>query len=564
MTNFEDFGLSQALNASIKRMDYTTPTPIQEKAIPIALEGRDILGSAQTGTGKTAAFSIPMVEALLRNPNATALILTPTRELAKQVLTVVHQLLGRESNINTAFIIGGEHMGKQFTQLRANPRIIVGTPGRINDHLERRSLDLSKASFLVLDETDRMLDMGFGVQLDRIVEYLPKERQTLMFSATLPQGIVKLSSKYLNNPERVSVGETNVVAINIKQEALRVEQPEKYDALISQLHERTGSVIVFVKTKYNADRMATKLRKDGFTADGLHGDLRQNKRDKVMSNFRQQNFRILVATDIAARGLDVPHIEHVINYDLPQVAEDYIHRMGRTARAGAEGSAISFVASQDARKWHAIERLLNPDMAANDMPEREGRNKSRRKPYRGRPEKGEKPSFARKPRPEGRSDNRPNNRSDRPEKRDDARGDKPSFAARPNKRNDSRGDKPAYSGKPHAQSDSRSDNRGNKRPDTRSDNRPDNRGNKRPDTREDNRPDNRGNTRPDNRGEKRTYAERPNKPEGASHDGGNKFVTNRTKKKSHTGPKKHGGFKSDGSAPMKRRSNSNPNHKKSA
>lgn len=385
--SFQDFGLSGALNTSLRKMDYKNPTPIQQQAIPLALQGKDLLASAQTGTGKTAAFSIPLVENILQSPTYnSALVLTPTRELAGQVLDVIHQLLGPKSGVNTAFIIGGDPYRKQFQQLERNPRIIVGTPGRINDHIERGSIDLSTTNFLVLDETDRMLDMGFGVQLDRIVKHLAPKRQTLMFSATLPKGIIAISDKYLKNPERVSVGEVNVIATNIKQEVIQIEPADKYQELQVQLNERQGSVIVFVKTKYNADRMAKKLREDGFTSEGLHGDLRQRKRDQVMQNFRSKNFRILIATDIAARGLDVPHIEHVINYDLPQVAEDYIHRMGRTARAGAQGSAISFVSNQDGRKWHAIERLLNPE-AANDYKERpQGKNKARKKPYRGRPE----------------------------------------------------------------------------------------------------------------------------------------------------------------------------------
>ncbi|MCB9987848.1 MAG: DEAD/DEAH box helicase [Rhodospirillales bacterium] len=368
MKNFEGFGLSENLHQSLQKMKYTNPTPIQEKAIPLALQGRDILGSAQTGTGKTAAFSIPLVETLLRAPQGNALVLTPTRELAKQVLDVIHQLLGHKSPIKTAFIIGGEPMGKQFAQLKAQPRIIVGTPGRINDHLERGSLKLNNTGFLVLDETDRMLDMGFGVQLDRIVKFLPEQRQTLMFSATMPDAIIRLSSKYLSNPERISIGATNVVAHNIKQDIMRIEQDKKYKELTSQLDERNGSVIVFVKTKYGSEKMAKSLRRDGHEADALHGDLRQNKRTSVMNSFRNKKFRILVATDIAARGLDVPHIEHVINYDLPQVAEDYIHRMGRTARAGAEGSALCFISPQDSRKWNAIEQLLNPEAAANRKP----------------------------------------------------------------------------------------------------------------------------------------------------------------------------------------------------
>jgi ATP-dependent RNA helicase DeaD len=373
MKNFESFNLNPALVKSLAHMNYTKPTPIQAQSIPLALEGRDIMGTAQTGTGKTAAFAIPLIEKLLSNPQGSALVLTPTRELGKQIMDIMHQLLGPKSPIKTAFIIGGESMGKQLDQLRSKPRLIVGTPGRINDHLNRGSLKLEDTHFLVLDETDRMLDMGFTIQIERIFSYMPKERQTLMFSATLPKNILKLSEKYLSNPQRVSVGEVNVVASNIKQEAIRIEQNKKYDELLTQLVERNGSVIVFVKTKYGADKMAKNLRRDGHESEALHGDLRQSKREKVMKNFRNMKFRILIATDIAARGLDVPHIEHVINYDLPQVAEDFIHRMGRTARAGAQGSAISFISNQDGRKWHAIERLLNPE-AAND------RGKKKRKP----------------------------------------------------------------------------------------------------------------------------------------------------------------------------------------
>lgn len=388
--NFDIFNLSPELNKSLTKMGYTAPTPIQEKAIPLAMQGRDILGSAQTGTGKTAAFSIPLVESILRSPRGSALVLTPTRELAKQVLDVIHQLLGAQSPIKTAFIIGGEPMGKQFSQLKARPRIIVGTPGRINDHLERGSLNLHDTAFLVLDETDRMLDMGFGIQLDKIIKFLPAKRQTLMFSATLPGGIIQLSSKYLSNPERVSVGATNVVAVNIKQEVIRIEQDQKYKELVTQLNEREGSIIIFVKTKHGTERMAKNLSRDGFDADALHGDLRQNKRTSVMNNFRRQKFRILVATDIAARGLDVPHIEHVINHDLPQVAEDYIHRMGRTARAGAQGSALSFVSSQENRKWHAIEQLLDPTKKTRPQDSRTNPGASRKKP-------GKRPYAAKRP-----------------------------------------------------------------------------------------------------------------------------------------------------------------------
>lgn len=446
-------------------MKYTIPTPIQAQAIPLALQGHDVMGTAQTGTGKTAAFAIPLIERLLTNPRGSALVLTPTRELGKQIMDIMHQLLGPRSAINTAFIIGGEAMGKQISQLRARPRLIVGTPGRINDHLERGNMMLNETDFLVLDETDRMLDMGFTVQLERIFKYMPTKRQTMMFSATLPANILKLSEKYMQSPKRVAVGETNVVAQNIKQEVIRIEQDKKYTELMTQLCARDGSIIVFVKTKHNADKMSINLRRDGFTSEALHGDLRQNKRDRVMQNFRKQNFRILIATDIAARGLDVPHIQHVINYDLPQVAEDFIHRMGRTARAGAEGSAISFVSNQDGRKWHAIERLLDPN-AKNDndpRPMKAGKHKSRRKP------RSEKPN-------DSRSEYRPEKRAEkRTEKRTEKRSE-----YRTDNRTDNRTEKRA---------DNRTDNRPEKRADNRSEKRPDKYIEKRSEKGQEKRPD---------------------------------------------------------------------------
>ena len=360
MTTFESFGLPPQLMTALARMDYTTPTPIQAKAIPIAMQGRDVLGSAQTGTGKTAAFSIPMIARLLASPRGSALILSPTRELATQILEVVNKLLSARTFLQAALLIGGDSMPKQIAQLRTRPRIIIGTPGRINDHLERGTLMLADTTFLVLDETDRMLDMGFGVQIEKIVKFLPQNRQTLMFSATLPPEIVKMSSRYLNNPERIAVGETNKVAVKVQQVEVFVDQGNKHEELVKQLRAREGSVIMFVKTKRSADRIMQRLNKEGFKADALHGDLHQRKRERVIQAFRDKAFRILVATDVASRGLDIPHIEHVINYDLPMVPEDYIHRLGRTARAGAEGSSLCLISPEDTLLWREIHKLLHP------------------------------------------------------------------------------------------------------------------------------------------------------------------------------------------------------------
>ncbi len=363
MTNdFKGFGLPAALLETLDRMQYTTPTPIQVQAIPLGLAGKDILGSAQTGTGKTAAFGIPLVNKLLTTPRGSALVLTPTRELAVQVLDVLKKLTGR-SGIGSALLIGGESMPAQISQLRSRPRLIVGTPGRINDHLGRGTLMLHEVCFLVMDETDRMLDMGFSSQIEEMMKYLPKQRQTMLFSATLPDNIIKLSAKFLTSPERVAVGSSNTPILKIKQDVVHTSTADKYNHLLKELDARTGSIIVFVKTKHGADKLTERLNRLNHSAEAIHGDLHQRKRERVIQAFRNRKHRIMVATDIAARGLDIPHIEHVINYDLPQCPEDYIHRLGRTARAGAEGASVCFVSPEDNGKWRDIHRLMHPGEA---------------------------------------------------------------------------------------------------------------------------------------------------------------------------------------------------------
>lgn len=358
--NYADMNLPQALKNALAAMNFTTPTPIQEQTIPPAMEGRDVLGTAMTGSGKTGAFCIPMIARLQGSPRGSALVLTPTRELAQQVEKVVKELLGPYGNIKSALLIGGESMPNQIAQLRMRPRIIVGTPGRIIDHLQRGSLMLHDASFLVLDETDRMLDMGFGDQIASILKYVPMQRQTLLFSATLPPQIQKIADSHLKNPVRVEIGETNKAALTITQETRHVSPEDKYPTLLNELKAREGTVIIFVRAKFGTEKLAAKLRKSGHTADAIHGDLEQRKREKVLTAFREKKHRILVATDIASRGLDIPHIEHVINFDLPQAPEDYIHRIGRTGRAGAEGSAVSFITPEDHIKWNAIQKLMDP------------------------------------------------------------------------------------------------------------------------------------------------------------------------------------------------------------
>ena len=365
MHSFSEYRLSDNLNKSLRDLRFNKPTEIQSKTIPLGIEGSDILASAETGSGKTASYLIPLINKISNEGKVSGLILTPTRELAQQVSEVCNSLLGYKSNINLALIVGGSSMQNQLVQLKKRPKIIIGTPGRINDLLEKKSLILKYFNYFVLDEADRMLDMGFQDQVEKIIQYLPIKRQSLLFSATLPKEIIKLSSKYLKNPVRVNVKENKVIKTQIKQKVLNTKTEMKYDQLVDEILLRKGSILIFVRTKYSTEKLKKRLKKDTVKSLALHGDLRQNKRSRILKDFRDDKFRILIATDIASRGLDVPHIEHVINYDLPQVPEDFIHRIGRTARAGSVGEAVSFVTPNDKRMWKSIEKLMenlkNPD-----------------------------------------------------------------------------------------------------------------------------------------------------------------------------------------------------------
>tara|TARA_B100002051_G_scaffold175919_1_gene166372 strand:- start:4 stop:1197 length:1194 start_codon:yes stop_codon:yes gene_type:complete len=391
MHSFSEYRLSDNLNKSLRDLRFNKPTEIQSKTIPLGIEGSDILASAETGSGKTASYLIPLINKISKEGKVSGLILTPTRELAQQVSEVCNSLLGYKSNINLALIVGGASMQNQLVQLKKRPKIIIGTPGRINDLLEKKSLILKYFNYFVLDEADRMLDMGFQDQVEKIIQYLPIKRQSLLFSATLPKEIIKLSSKYLKNPVRVNVKENKVIKTQIKQKVLNTKTEMKYDQLVDEISLRKGSILIFVRTKYSTEKLKKRLKKDTVKSLALHGDLRQNKRSRILKDFRDDKFRILIATDIASRGLDVPHIEHVINYDLPQVPEDFIHRIGRTARAGSVGEAVSFVTPNDKRMWKSIEKLMenlkNPDHknqedskdnSPKDLRKRKRKSKSRK------------------------------------------------------------------------------------------------------------------------------------------------------------------------------------------
>ena len=361
MHSFDQLNLSSDSLKILKGLKFENPTPIQEKVIPVALQGNDVMGTAQTGSGKTLSYILPIVEKLRKNVNDKFLILAPTRELSEQVFSVAKIFLGHGKPFKAINLIGGKGIFSQINQLKKNPQIIIGTPGRINDLLERKSFSLSKCSIVVLDEMDRMLDMGFGYQVDKIMKQVNKNRQMIMLSATIPAQIRKVSSKYLNNPVNISIENNDVIETNIKQKVIETIPNEKVNELINQIDQRKGSILIFAKTKIGVDKLVKKLKANSVKASALHGGMRQNKRSKIMQNFRDERFRILVATDIASRGLDVPHIEHIINYDMPQAPEDFIHRIGRTARAGSVGEAVSFLTQKDTRIWKSIERLLNKE-----------------------------------------------------------------------------------------------------------------------------------------------------------------------------------------------------------
>jgi ATP-dependent RNA helicase RhlE len=370
---FEGLGLSPALLRALHDSDYTVPTPIQVQAIPLALAGHDLLGGAQTGTGKTAAFGLPLLQRLSRitPPNGArkprALILTPTRELAVQVADSI-KTYGRHLRLNVTTIYGGAGMGPQVDNLRRGTDILVATPGRLIDHLERGSAKLDAVEVLILDEADRMLDMGFLPAIKRILARVPKERQTLLFSATFEDRIKALAMEFMRNPQQVQVTARNTIAETIVHRAHPVDGSRKRDLLVEILSKRHGDqVLVFGKTKHGCNRLAEQLETAGLKAVAIHGNKSQAQRQKALNQFKAGKARILVATDVAARGLDIPDLPLVINFELPMVAEDYIHRIGRTGRAGATGEALSLVSPEEGGLLNQIQRMLKTEIVMDTV-----------------------------------------------------------------------------------------------------------------------------------------------------------------------------------------------------
>jgi len=358
-TSFHTLGLSEPLLRDLTAAGLLVPTPIQAQAIPPALEGRDVIGCAQTGTGKTAAFVVPMIERLAFLPKGQpqALVLAPTRELALQIFTSIEKL-GRSHNISATVIVGGSDMQAQIRGLRQRPDILVATPGRLLDHMWNGTVNMAPIKILVLDEADRMLDMGFAPQINQILDALPLERQTLLFSATLPTDVTRLVQASLKDAVRVMVTSSSATADGVTQALHHTTSQKKTNLLMLLLGVERGTVLVFARTKNRVDRLGQTLEQAGYRVAVIHGDRTLPQRLRALDGFKRGQVRILVATDVAARGIDVANIGHVVNYDLPNSPEDYIHRIGRTARMKMTGRATSFVTSEDRDQLRAIETLL--------------------------------------------------------------------------------------------------------------------------------------------------------------------------------------------------------------
>ncbi len=365
---FSGLGIAPKLLEVLAGLKFQTPTPIQSKAIPVAIEGKDIIGIAQTGTGKTLAFGIPLIQRIIQAGQGMGLVIVPTRELALQDNESL-EILGRAFRIKTAVLIGGVAMGYQLRTLQRRPNIIIGTPGRIIDHLRQRTLDLRSVSILILDEADRMLDMGFAPQVNQILEAVPKDRQTMLFSATMPENIVRIATRHMKLPVRVEMAQSGTAAERVDHELFVVKKDQKTRLLDKVLQEYKGSVLLFSRTKHGAKKICRDIKAMGHSTAEIHSNKSLAQRREALEGFKLGKYRVLVATDIASRGIDVKGIEVVINYDLPENPEDYVHRIGRTGRAGQAGRAISFVVPEQRYKIREIERLTRSSFPITPLPE---------------------------------------------------------------------------------------------------------------------------------------------------------------------------------------------------
>ena len=369
MATFSELGLNKDILRAISEMGFEEATPIQEQTIPTALEGKDLIGQAQTGTGKTAAYGIPLLQMInIKDEDIQALVLTPTRELAVQVAEELNKI-GQFRRVRTLPIYGGQEIGRQLRSLKKNPHIIVATPGRFMDHMRRKTIRLDNIKMVVLDEADEMLNMGFVEDIELILKEIPAERQTLLFSATMPKPIQTLAQKFMREPQYISVKTKEVTVPSIEQQYMEVPEKQKFDVLTRMLDIQSPELaIIFGRTKRRVDELSEALNVRGYAAEGIHGDLSQSKRDSVMRKFKEGTIEILVATDVAARGLDISGVTHVYNFDIPQDPESYVHRIGRTGRAGKTGIAITFVTSREISHLKTIENITNRKMVRKQVP----------------------------------------------------------------------------------------------------------------------------------------------------------------------------------------------------
>ncbi len=363
-------------------MGFLNPTPVQKATIPLALAGRDVLGTAQTGTGKTGAFGIPLLTFLEKNQKLRALVLAPTRELAAQIHGVL-KVMGNGLNFHGVLLVGGESFNRQANELERGTDYIIATPGRLIDHMQQRTVNLASVGLLVLDEVDRMLDMGFIPQIRQIMTQVPKERQTLLFSATLPSEITSLAASFLKSPERVAIGPVETPISQVVEETMRLSHDAKNPTLLKVLKIRQGKVLVFARTQTRTDRLAKLLQREGYKVDTLHGGRTQGQRKQALERFRSGASRILVATDLAGRGIDVIDIEHVINYDVPGSREDYIHRIGRTGRCGKTGNALNLLEQGDVEGEEVVtgvrRKSFQPAYRKRHSAPQRGRHQQRRR-----------------------------------------------------------------------------------------------------------------------------------------------------------------------------------------
>ncbi len=370
MNHFTELNLCSALRNNLARNEFVTPTPVQAQAIPPLLEGRDVVATAQTGTGKTLAFAIPIIEALAAVPRSKAikvLILSPTRELAIQIDAAFRQLAAG-MRIRTAVVVGGLSEARQLRDVKAGAEVVIATPGRLCDYLERRLIDFSATKTVVVDEADRMLDMGFLPSLRAILKELPAKRQTMLFSATIERSVAHLVDTYVENPVRIAVGTTTKPADQVDLFCYEVEERSKYDLLVHLLKKEEGSFLVFTRTRQGADRLATYLERGKYKVAAIHGDRSQRERNEALQGFKDGAYRVLVATDVAARGIHVDDIAHVVNYDLPREPEGFIHRVGRTGRAGARGASWTFAVPLERSDVRNIERVLGIKVQYRELP----------------------------------------------------------------------------------------------------------------------------------------------------------------------------------------------------